>query len=109
MQIEDYFDFQRPDDIRIRGHRIGIETILTAYLAGVSPEAIQQRYPTLSLEQVYATITYYLGHKREVDAYLDDYRAHYEEGRRRFYEDPPPVVRRLLEGRGDAGGATAAP
>ncbi len=30
MQLEDYFNFLRPDDIRLKGSRIGIETILNA-------------------------------------------------------------------------------
>jgi len=28
MPLEDYFDFQRPDDIRVRGTRVGIEPII---------------------------------------------------------------------------------
>ena len=28
MQLEDYFDFQRLDDIRLKGTRVGIENIL---------------------------------------------------------------------------------
>ncbi|MCY7408502.1 MAG: hypothetical protein LH631_14320 [Alkalinema sp. CAN_BIN05] len=32
MILEDYFDFLADDDIRIRGHRIGIETVLYEYL-----------------------------------------------------------------------------
>jgi hypothetical protein len=32
MQLEDYFDFQRPDDIRLKGTRIGIETILYDFI-----------------------------------------------------------------------------
>jgi hypothetical protein len=28
MLLEDYFDFLRPDDIRVKGTRVGIETIL---------------------------------------------------------------------------------
>jgi hypothetical protein len=32
MQIEDYFNFLAPDDIRLKGTRIGIETILFDYL-----------------------------------------------------------------------------
>lgn len=28
MQLEDYFEFLRPDDIRVKGTRVGIETIL---------------------------------------------------------------------------------
>jgi hypothetical protein len=32
MQIEDYFDFLSPDDIRIKGHRIGIESVLNEFI-----------------------------------------------------------------------------
>ena len=33
MQLEQYFDFLAPDDIRIeKGHRIGIESVLYEYL-----------------------------------------------------------------------------
>jgi hypothetical protein len=35
--------------------------------AGQSPEAIRSDFPTLSLEQVYGAITFYLGHKDQVD------------------------------------------
>jgi uncharacterized protein (DUF433 family) len=61
MQLEDYFDFLRPDDIRVKGTRVGIETILYDFIyKSRRPEEIVQSYPTLTLEQVYATITYYL-------------------------------------------------
>lgn len=70
MQLEDYFDFLSPDDIRIKGHRIGIDNVLDYYLEGYSPEEIAANLPTLSLEQIYATITYYLHSRPEIDAYL---------------------------------------
>ncbi len=58
MNLEDYFAFLAPTDIRVKGTRVGIETILTDYLElGLFPEQIATRYLTLSLEQVYATIT----------------------------------------------------
>jgi hypothetical protein len=28
MQLEDYFEFLDPDDIRIKGHRIGIDNVI---------------------------------------------------------------------------------
>jgi uncharacterized protein (DUF433 family) len=57
VELEEYFDFLRPDDIRLRGHRIGIESILYAYIHEAKhPEEIAARFPTLSLDQVYATI-----------------------------------------------------
>ncbi|MCA2554936.1 MAG: hypothetical protein IM466_14735 [Microcystis sp. M04BS1] len=32
MPLEDYFDFLTPNDIRLKGTRIGIETILYDYI-----------------------------------------------------------------------------
>ena len=70
MKLEDYFSFLSPDDIRLKGHRIGIDNILFYFLDGYNPEEIQAVYPDLSLEEIYATITYYLHNRAEVDAYL---------------------------------------
>ncbi|BAZ16015.1 hypothetical protein NIES4071_78880 [Calothrix sp. NIES-4071] len=59
MQLEDYFNFLAPDDIRIKGSRIGIETILYDYIyRSRTPEEIAQTYTSITLEQVYATILY---------------------------------------------------
>lgn len=71
MLLEDYFDFQRPDDIRVKGTRIGIETILYDFIhCARTPEEIAQTYPSLNLEQVYATILYYLHNQEEVSGYI---------------------------------------
>ena len=71
MQLEDYFDFLAPDDIRIKGHRIGIESVLYEYIyREQTPEAIVKRFPTLDLEQIYATILYYLHNREQVNAYV---------------------------------------
>jgi uncharacterized protein (DUF433 family) len=74
MELESYFDFLAPDDIRIKRTRIGIKTILYEYIhRSQSPEAIAARYPSLVLEQVYATITYYLHNREAVSAYLEEW------------------------------------
>ena len=70
MQLEDYFDFLSPDDIRIKGHRSGIDNILVLYLDGYTAEEIAQYYPSLSLEKIHATLTYYHHNRIEVDAYM---------------------------------------
>ena len=45
MQIEEYFNFLAENDIRIRGTRIGIETVLDEYIhEGKTAEAIADRY-----------------------------------------------------------------
>jgi uncharacterized protein (DUF433 family) len=74
MNLEDYFDFFAPDDIRIKGTRVGVETVLYDYVhRRLMPEIITERYPSLTLEQVYATILYYLRNRATMDAYLADW------------------------------------
>jgi uncharacterized protein (DUF433 family) len=104
MQLEDYFEFEKfpskfgeVERIRIKGHRIAIDFVIEAFNDGVQPDRIQQEmYPTLTLEEVYATITYYLHNKAEVDAY----RARREAIGDQYYQEylrkePSPVVKRL--------------
>jgi uncharacterized protein (DUF433 family) len=95
MRLEDYFEFLDPDDIRIKGHRIGIDDVLAYYLDGYTPEEIAANLPTLSLEQIHATITYYLHNRPKIDAYLARLAA-WREGRyQEWAANPSPVVQRL--------------
>ncbi|MGQ9626460.1 MAG: DUF433 domain-containing protein [Anaerolineae bacterium] len=97
MRLEDYFDFLAHEDIRIKGTRVGIETVLTAYLEGLSPEEIAAHYPALTLEKVYATITYYLHNRTEVEAYMEAWRQHGEQMWQEQQCGPSPMVSRLRE------------
>lgn len=74
MQLEDYFDFLAPDDIRIKGTRVGIESILYEYIhRKQTPEEIAPKFRTVTLEQVYATILYYLHNQEAVSKYVADW------------------------------------
>ena len=96
MQLEDYFDFQRPNDIRVKGTRIGIETILYDFIhRSCSPEQIAQTYPSLTLEQVYATILYYLHNKEAVSKYIADWLEWWHQQRKAQELNPPLGIVRL--------------
>jgi len=98
MKLEDYFDFLAPNDIRVKGTRVGIETILSDYLElGLFAEQIATRYRTLSLEQVYATLTYYWHNREQVEAYLRLVDEEMEHQRREQDLHPTPAVQRLRE------------
>lgn len=97
MEIEKYFDFIMEESIRISGTRVGIETVLRDYLEGASPEEIVLRYPTLSLEQVHATITYYLGNKEKVNEYLKRVTQTGEKAWEEQQRHPSKFVRMLRE------------
>jgi len=98
VQLEDHFDFLAPNDIRVKGTRVGIETILWDYLdLGLFPEQIAARYRTLSLEQVYATLTYYLHNREQVEAYLKAVELDIERQRQEQDLHPSQAVQRLRE------------
>lgn len=95
MELDNYFDILRNDDIRLKGTRIGIETVLEDFFNGSSPEEIAIRYSSLSLEQVYATITYYLHNRGKVDAYMQAWRQYSDRASKEADENPLEVVKRL--------------
>lgn len=71
MELKDYFNFNSEIDIRIKGHRISIQHVLNRYRQGKGVDELRLRFPTLSMEEIYATILYYLTNKEEVEAYLE--------------------------------------
>ncbi|HID62292.1 MAG TPA: DUF433 domain-containing protein [Anaerolineae bacterium] len=97
MELESYFDILSPEDIRIKGTRIGIETVLEDYQEGASPEEIAARYRNLTLEQVYATLLYYFRNRAKVDAYLEAWRQHTDQAWLEQQHHPSPAARRLRE------------
>jgi uncharacterized protein (DUF433 family) len=98
MQLEDYFNFLDAGDIRLQNSRIGIETILYEYIdCGRSPEEIAQTYPSLTLDQVYATILYYLRNKEAVSAYMKNWIEHGHRMREQQRLNPPPVSEKFRQ------------
>jgi len=57
--------------LRVGSSRVLLELVVRAFQDGATPEAIVQRYSTLLLSDVYATIAYYLRHPDEVEEYLN--------------------------------------
>jgi uncharacterized protein (DUF433 family) len=96
MKLEDYFDYLAPDDIRLKGTRVGIESVLYEYVhRQQAAEAIAQRFPTLTLDQVYASILYYLRNRPEMDAYLADWLEWSYRVREEQRQNPPPFAAQL--------------
>jgi len=109
MQLEDYFEFDDCDRIRVRGSRIGIDVIIRHHLQGDAPEWIAYNYPTLSLEEIHATIAYYLHRKSELDAYLKRQKDRAEEQyKEHLRKEPSEAVKRMRAMAAERPGAAAA-
>lgn len=79
--MTDYVE-QREANYCIRGSRLSLDSVIYGFLRGESPETIRDNFPTLTLEQVYGAIAYYLAHQSEVDAYLKTKQEEFEKARR---------------------------
>jgi uncharacterized protein (DUF433 family) len=56
--------------LRVGQSRVLLELVIHAFQDGSTPEAIIQRYPSVTLPDVYAVIAYYLRHREDIEAYL---------------------------------------
>jgi uncharacterized protein (DUF433 family) len=63
---------------RVAGTRVSLDSVVYAFRRGASPESIQRSFPSLTLEQIYGAITFYLAHQEEIDQYLLDGEAEHE-------------------------------
>src|SRR5438132_6477099 len=61
--------------IRIKGTRVSLDSIVHHFKLGATAEQIVQNFPSLSLEDAYAAITYYLTHREAVEKYLQQQEA----------------------------------
>lgn len=85
------------DSYRITGTRVSLDSVVYDYLSGLSPESIADNFDTLSLEQVYGAITFYLSHRDEVERHLMSNRVKFEALRKKARESHPLLYCKLEE------------
>ncbi len=78
--------------IRVGQSRVLLELVIRAFQDGAAAETIAQRYPTLDLADVYATIGYYLRHQEEVHAYLEQREQQAKEVQHRLSQIQPDLA-----------------
>lgn len=88
---------QRDGGYWIISKRISLDSIVYEFLKGISPEAIVQAFPLLTLEQVYGAIAFYLANRNVIDAYLKEGEARFEASRQIAREANPLFYQRLAE------------
>jgi len=83
MERGEYIE-QRNGGFYVAGTRVSLDSIVCSFKAGDSPETIRQNFSSLSLEQVYGAIAFYLAHEQEVGANI-------REGEREIDRSVPPL------------------
>jgi uncharacterized protein (DUF433 family) len=84
--------------VRVAQTRVTLDTVVSAFLEGCTPEEIGEQYPSLQLSDICLVIAYYLGHREEVDRYMEARRQQgnfiRQEAEQRF--NPIGIRERLL-------------
>lgn len=76
VQATEYLYVVRDDEILngepiIRGTRTPVRAIVETWRMGVSPEAIPEAMPHLTLSQVFGALTYYSDRQDEINDYIE--------------------------------------
>lgn len=90
---------QRDGGYWIGGTRVSLDSIVYAFLNGLSAETIVECFPTLTLEQVNGGIAYYQANRDEIDRYLRESEAEFEALRKKSREANPMLYEKLEEAR----------
>ena len=85
MERGEYIE-QRNGGFYIAGTPVSLDSIVYSFKAGDSPETIRQNFSSLTLEQVYGAIAFYLAHDQEVDSNI-------REGEEEIERSVPPLTK----------------
>jgi uncharacterized protein (DUF433 family) len=75
---------QRNGGYYVKGARVSLDSIVYSFKDGEPPETIRQNFPSLTLEQVYGAIAFYLAYQTEVEANI-------REGEEELERSVPPL------------------
>lgn len=91
--------------VRVAGTRLTLESVVAAFERGDTPSEIAGAFPGTELADIYAVIAYYLRHRRDVAAYLQEQETKAAEIRRKLEAlegDQSGLRERLLDRRARA-------
>ena len=83
----------------ILGTRVSLDSVVYAYLEGLSPESIAESFDTLTLEEVYGALAFYLGRRDTIDTYLRQSEAEFDTLYRRTRNAHPLLYQKLEQAR----------
>ena len=83
----------------IAGTRVSLDSVVYAFLEGLSPESIMESFDTLTLEEVYGALAFYLGHRDDINTYVKQSGAEFDTFSRRTRDAHPLLYQKLEKAR----------
>jgi uncharacterized protein (DUF433 family) len=91
---KDYIE-KRGAGYYVTGKRVSLDSIIYAYFDGYSAESIVDSFPSVSLEEVYGTIAFYLSNRVAIDNYLAEGEKEFDRLRDESRKKDPAFYERL--------------
>jgi uncharacterized protein (DUF433 family) len=82
--------------LRVGNTRVLLDLVIYSFRLGHTPETITEQYSSLSLDDVYLAIGYYLRHRDEIETYLRQQEAEAEAFRQAYEQEHPPKLTRAI-------------
>ena len=98
---KDYIE-KRGEGYYLVGSRVSLDVIVSRFLEGASPESIVESFPTVTLEQVFGALAFYLSNRAAVDAYLAEGERKFEKMAKISRAQNPVLFRRLEQAKRSA-------
>ncbi len=95
MTVKSYASQDQNGAHRVGETRVSLDSVVHGFHKGLSAETIAEQYPTLTLEEVYRAIAFYLANHNEIDEYLGRRQELWDKLRAEADAAPSPLVERL--------------
>lgn len=86
---------QRNGGYYVAGTRVSLDSIVIGFRDGDSPETIRQNFSSLTLEEVYGAIAFYLRHRAEVDQNISEAETEFDRDVPSLRERNPEAFERI--------------
>ncbi len=97
--MPDEYVEERNGGYYVAGTRVSLDSLVYAFRAGESPETIRQNFPSLTLEQVYGAIAFYLAHQADVHANIRAGEEEFDRAIPSLSQTKPALYERLQHAR----------
>ena len=81
--------------LRVGDTRVSLDSVIYAFAQGHAPESIRQQFSSVSLEEIYGALAFYLANREEVDRYLARQQQVWDRVKQQAVHQPAAVVARL--------------
>lgn len=85
----------------IKDKRVSLDSLVFAFRGGDSPEGMRRSFKTLTLEEIYGAIAFYLANQEAVDQSIIEEEAEFEKWSLQNFEDNKEWYKRMAAARKD--------